>query len=180
MNKHAPKIGTTIWLVQAEAIQNARSIATTELRRSGHEVHAPGNVELGKHNTPLLQWLSAVCLDSIVCSGYLQVLSEAEKDHFVATVKRTWGTQYMCLTEIQLEAGLGHVIGGTIFNALHSSRIWTNVEKNKFSQDKDDQKRTVITGISLSRPCCLKFMPMVVTIVATGNRMECWWQVEKC
>jgi hypothetical protein len=65
----------------------------TEIQRSGHAVQAPGNVKLGTHDTPLLQLLSGECLDSIVRSGYLQVFSEAEKDHFVATVEKTLGAQ---------------------------------------------------------------------------------------
>jgi hypothetical protein len=77
----------------------------------------------------------------------------------------------MYLTEIQLEAGLGHVIRRTIFNALQSSGIRTIVENYKFSHDKDDKKQTVITDISWLKLCRLKFTLMVDKIVATGNKM---------
>ena len=65
----------------------------------------PG-LEEKEEEIPLLELISADCLDSDARGGRTQALSEAEKDHLIATAKRDWGTRHMTLTEIQREAAL--------------------------------------------------------------------------
>jgi hypothetical protein len=47
---------------------------------------------LDKDDIPLLELITAKCLDRDAGSGQPQALLEAEKDHTVAIVKRNWGT----------------------------------------------------------------------------------------
>jgi len=151
--KHALKNATAKRLVQTEAGGNTGSIAEREVERSGSEVQASGGIELDEDDIPLLELISAEGLDSDARSGWPQALSEAEKDHLVATVKRNWGTRHMSLTEIQLEAGLGHVSRGPIFDTLRTRGIKGYVEECKFILDEDNKKRRVISGTSLPRLC---------------------------
>ena len=65
----------------------------------------PG-LEEKEEEIPLLELISADCLDSDARGGRTQALSEAEKDHLIATAKRDWGTRHMTLTVIQREAAL--------------------------------------------------------------------------
>ncbi|KAF8533439.1 hypothetical protein BDD12DRAFT_899034 [Trichophaea hybrida] len=44
---------------------------------------------------PLLELISAECLDSDLDSGRPQALSETEKDHLAATISNSWKTQQM-------------------------------------------------------------------------------------
>jgi hypothetical protein len=108
---------------------------------------------LDEDDIPLLELISVVCLDSDARSGRPQALSEAEKDHLVATVKRNWGTRHMSFTEIQLKAGLGQVSRGTIFDTLRTRGIKAYVEKCKFILDEDNKKQRVVSGTSLPRLC---------------------------
>jgi hypothetical protein len=50
----------------------------------------------------------------------------------------------MSLTELQLEAGLGHVSHGTIFNSLHSWEIKAYVEECKFILDEENKQQRVV------------------------------------
>ena len=78
---------------------------------------------------PLLELLSADCLNSDARCGRPESLSNAERDHLIATAKRDWGTRHMSLIEIQREAGLRHVHYATIIRALHSQGIKAYVEE---------------------------------------------------
>jgi len=152
--KHALKNATAKRLVQTEAGGNPGSIAEREVERRGSKVQASGGIEkLDEDDIPLLEWISAECLDSDARSGRPQALSEAEKDHLVATVKRNWGIRHMSLTEVQLEAGLGHVSRGTIFDTLRTRGIKAYVEECRFILDEDNKKRRVVSGTSLPRLC---------------------------
>jgi len=151
--KHALNNATAKRLVQTEAGGNTGSIAEREVERSGSEVQASGGIELDKDDIPLLELIRAECLDSDARSGRPQALSEAEKDHLVATVKRNWGTRHMSLTEIQLEAVLGHVSRGAIFDTLRTRGIKAYVEECKFILDEDNKRRRVVSGTSLPRLC---------------------------
>ena len=95
---------------------------------------------------PVLNLISADCLDPDARSGRPQVLSEAEKDHLVATAKRDWGTWHMTLAEIQQEAGLGHVSYSTVFRTLHSRGIKAYVEECKFILNEDNKKRRMVSA----------------------------------
>lgn len=57
-------------------------------------------------------------LDPNAQSGRPVALTENEKDHLVAFVKRNFTTRQMKLVDIRQEAGLFHVCNGTVFNAL--------------------------------------------------------------
>jgi len=103
-----------------------------------------GESSANEEYIPLQELISAECLDSDARSGRPQVLSEVEKDHLVATVRHSWGTRHMSLTELQLEAGLGHVSRGTIFNTLHSRGITAYVEECKFILDEENKQRRVV------------------------------------
>ena len=104
---------------------------------------------------PLLELISADCLDSDARIGRTQALSEAEKDHLIATAQRDWGTRHMTLTEIQREAGLGHIGRGTIVRALQSRRIKAYVEECKFILNEDNKKRRMVSAQLLLYQCRL-------------------------
>ena len=74
----------------------------------------------GEEYIPLQELISAECLDSDARSGHPHALSDVERDHHVVIVRWSWGMRPRSLTELQLEAGLGYVSLGTIFNTLHS------------------------------------------------------------
>ena len=95
---------------------------------------------------PLLDLISADCLNPDARSGRSQALSEAERDHLIVTTKRDWGTRHMTLTEIQKEAGLGHVDYATVLRALHSRGIKAYVEECKFILNEDNKKRRMVSG----------------------------------
>ena len=99
-----------------------------------------------KEEIPLLDLISMDCLNPDARSGRSQALSEAEKDHLIATAKRDWGTRHMTLTEIQKEAGLGHVDYATVLRALHSRGIKAYVEECKFILNEDNKKRCMVSG----------------------------------
>ena len=61
--KHALQNATAKWLMQTEAGGNTGSIAQREVERSGSEVQAPGGIELEEDDIPLLELISAECLD---------------------------------------------------------------------------------------------------------------------
>jgi len=60
------------------------------------------------------------------------VLTDAEKDHLVATAKQSFETRRMSLVDLQCEAGLGHVYPQTILNALNERGIKCCREELKF------------------------------------------------
>ena len=93
----------------------------------------------------LLDLISADCLNPDVHSGRSQALSEAENDHLI-TAKRDWGTPHMTLTEIQKEAGLGHVDYATVLRALHSQGIKAYVKECNFILNEDNKKRRLVSG----------------------------------
>ena len=95
---------------------------------------------------PLLELISADCLDSDARCGRPQSLSGAERDHLIATAKRDWGTRHMSLIEIQREAGLGHVHYATIIRALYSQGIKAYVEECMFILNEDNKKRRMVSG----------------------------------
>jgi hypothetical protein len=76
----------------------------------------------------------------------------------------------MSLTEIQLEAGLGHVSRGTIFDTLRTRGIKAYVEECKFILDEDNKKRRVVSGTSVPRLCRMKFRLMNYRIGATRKK----------
>lgn len=51
----------------------------------------------------------------------------------------------MTLTEIQCEAGLGHVSKSTVFKALKSQGIKAYVEEKKFILNEDNKKRRLVS-----------------------------------
>jgi len=144
--------------VQIEAAGNTGSIA---------KIQAPGGVELDEDNIPLLELISAECLDTNAHSGQPQALSEAEHDYLVATVKRNSATRDMSLAEIQIEADLGQVSTGTIFDTLRTRGIKAYEEECKYIHDEDNKKRRVVRGTGLPRLCRGKFRLLSIRIGAT-------------
>ena len=102
---------------------------------------------------PLLDLISMDCLNPDARSGQSQALSEAEKDHLIATAKRDWGTRHMTLTEIQNEAGLGHVDYATLLRALHSRGIKAYAEECKFILNEDNKMRRMVSGYYCNSQC---------------------------
>ena len=92
----------------------------------------------------LLELIDAKCLDADARSGRPQLLSATEKEYLVSVAKRNWGTRHMTLTELQLEAGLGHVSRGTIFQTLQSQGIKAYVEECKFILDEENKQRRMV------------------------------------
>jgi len=76
----------------------------------------------------------------------------------------------MSLTGIQLEAGLGHVSRGTIFDTVHTRGSKAYVEKCKFILDEDNKKRRVVSGTSLPRLCRVKFRLKINRIGVTRKK----------
>ena len=104
-------------------------------------------LELEEEEIPLLDLISADCLNPDARSGQPQALSEAEKDHLVATTKRDWGARHMVLAEIQREAGLGCADHPTVIRALHPRGIKAYVEECKFILNGDNKKRRMVSAI---------------------------------
>jgi len=168
--KHGLKNATAKRLVQTEAGGTTGSIAEREVERSGSKVQASGGIELDEDDIPLLELISAECLDSDACSGRPQALAEAEKNHLVAMVKRNWGTRHISLTEVQLEAGQGHVGRGTMVDTLRTRGIKAYVEECNFFLDENNKKRRVVGGTSLLGLCRVKFRLMIYRIGAMRKK----------
>ena len=81
---------------------------------------------------PLTILLSDANLLSAPRSGRPKVLSEAEKDHLVSTVKSNRDTRRLQLSDIQKEASLERVSKGTVLNALHERGLKAYRENKKF------------------------------------------------
>ena len=88
----------------------------------------------------LLDLLAASNLDSRRRSGRPQALSEAEKDHLVATVKRDFRTRRMFLVDLRREAGLSHVCNTTVWSALRERGIRAYREQFKFILTTENKK----------------------------------------
>ena len=97
----------------------------------------------------LLDLLAAGNLDSRPRSGRPQALSEAEKDHLVATVKRDFRTRRMVLVDLRREAGLSHVCNTTVWNALRERGIKAYREQFKFILTTHNKKIRLVRGLSL-------------------------------
>jgi len=67
--KHAVNNVAATQLVQTDAGGITGSIAERELERSGSKIYIPESVELDKDDIPLLEQISAECLDSDACIG---------------------------------------------------------------------------------------------------------------
>ena len=72
------------------------------------------------------------CLDLIQRPGPTAKLSEAEKVHLAATVRRGYDTRQMKLVDIRREAGLNHVCDTTVLRALKEMGIKPYREEFKF------------------------------------------------
>jgi hypothetical protein len=105
---------------------------------------------------PLCELISAECLDADARSGRPQVLSKAEKDRLITTVRQSWATRHMSLVELQLETGLGHVSKATILQVLNSQGIKAYIEECKFILDEDNKKKRMVS-VKLH---CTKNIPM--------------------
>lgn len=90
----------------------------------------------------LLELIDAKYVDAR--SGLQQSLSATEKEYLVSVIKRNWGTRHMTLTELQLEAGLGHVSRGTIFQNLPSRGIKAYVEECKLILGEEGGQRRIV------------------------------------
>jgi len=87
----------------------------------------------------LVELLSAVAPDKQ--TGRPEALTEDEKDHLVATVKRDFETRRMTPVELQCEAGLGHVCLQTILSALNERGLKCYREQYKFILNTDNKAR---------------------------------------
>ena len=56
-------------LVQTDGGGNTEFVAERELERSGSEIQIPESIELDEYDIPLLEWISAQCLDFDACIG---------------------------------------------------------------------------------------------------------------
>ena len=85
----------------------------------------------------LVELLSAVAPDKP--TGRPQALTEDEKDHLVATVKRDFETRRMTLVELQCEAGLGHDFLQTILRDLNERGLKCYREEFEFILNADNK-----------------------------------------
>jgi len=90
----------------------------------------------------LVELLSAVVPDKQ--TGRPEALTEDEKDHLVATVKRDFETRRKSLVELQCEAGLGHVCLRTILRALNERGLKCCQEEFKFIRNTDKKARRLV------------------------------------
>jgi len=72
------------------------------------------------------------CLDPIQRPGATPKLSEAEKVHLAASVRRGYDTRRMKLVDIRREAGLNHVCDTTVLRALKEMGIKPYREEFEF------------------------------------------------
>lgn len=49
--------------MQTDGGGNTEFVAERKLKRSGSEIQIPESIELNEYNIPLLEWISAQCLD---------------------------------------------------------------------------------------------------------------------
>ena len=104
----------------------------------------------------LCDLISAECLDADARSGRPQVLSKAEKDWLITTVRQSWATRHMSLVALQLETGLGHVSKATILQLLNSQGIKAYIEECKIILGEDNKKKRMVS-VMLH---CIKNIPM--------------------
>jgi len=67
--KYAVKNVAGKQLVQTDGGGNTEFVAERELERSGSEIQIPESIELDEYDIPLLEWISAQCLDFDACIG---------------------------------------------------------------------------------------------------------------
>ena len=88
--------------------------------------------DCGGEELTVLDLVASDCLDPIQRPGSTSKLSEAEKVHLAATVRRGYDTRRMKLVDIRREAGLNHVCDTTVLRALKEMGI-KPIEKNSSS-----------------------------------------------
>jgi hypothetical protein len=88
----------------------------------------------------LLDLLSADVLDADKRSGQPEILTKAEKDRLVATVKRDFKTRRMRLVDIRREARLSHVSDSTVFKALRERGLKAYKEEFKFILNAENKQ----------------------------------------
>jgi transposase len=99
-----------------------------------------GSAEPQYAELSLQELIAAEVLDPKKRIGRPETLTEAEKDHLVATVKRDFKTRRMRLVDIRREAGLTHVSDTTVFRALHERKIKAYREEFKFILSSDNKQ----------------------------------------
>jgi transposase len=99
-----------------------------------------GSAEPQYAELSLQELIAAEVLDPKKRIGRPETLTEAEKDHLVATVKRDFKTRRMRLVDIHREAGLTHVSDTTVFRALHERKIKAYREEFKFILSSDNKQ----------------------------------------
>jgi transposase len=88
----------------------------------------------------LLDLLAPDVLDPNKRTGRPPALTEAEKDHLVAIVKRDFKTRRMRLVDLRRESGLTHVSDSTILKALHERKLKAYREDFKFILSSENKQ----------------------------------------